>query len=164
MEQAYLYRMAAQFNREPSVGDSELIPKQARNKIVDFCDSMKEIEQLRNAQMNRLKKSLKVKEIPESLKISDTSLKPFLSPKVRAVVEAFPYQAEEIVKRNGLDPDDFNEMLRETQSNPAFRGLVDSYMKRQQGTKRPSPARSDIYKSIMEQTGRETQTDTLLRP
>jgi len=33
----------------------------------------------------------------------------------------FPVKAEEIVKRYGLDSDEFNRMLEETRSNPIFR-------------------------------------------
>src|SRR6476620_5381646 len=103
MEQAYLYRMAAtiQMDKFPLVEDDprsgEGLQDFQRDKVELFCESMSEIEHLREDQIERLKRALQVDSFPASLSISDPSLMPFLSPKVRAVVEAFPYQAEEII-------------------------------------------------------------------
>ena len=88
-----------------------------------FCESMSEIEQLREAQIGRLKRSLHVDEFP-AVNISDPILLPFLSPKVRAVVEAFPLQAEDIVRKHGLESEEFNKMLSETKANPIFRWKI----------------------------------------
>lgn len=100
-----------------------------KDKLRLFADSMSEIEQLREDQIERLKRSLRVERFPKNINISDPSLLPFLSPKVRAVVEAFPLQAEEIVKRHGLKSDEFNKMLEETKSNPLFRWKVQKQLK-----------------------------------
>lgn len=100
-----------------------------RDKVQLFCESMSEIESLREAQIERLKRALQVDTFPATLSISDPSLMPFLSPKVRAVVEAFPYQAEDIIKKHGLDSEEFNQMLAETKSNPMFRWKVQKHMR-----------------------------------
>jgi Domain of unknown function (DUF4168) len=134
MEQAYLYRMAGtlDMDRVPLVDDpnSEKMLKSTRRKRVElFCNSMQEIEQLREDQMSKLKRSLHVQQLPPGMTLSDPAVMPFLSPKVRAVVEAFPLQAEQIVKKYGLNSDQFNEMLEEAKANPLFRYRVDQYMK-----------------------------------
>ena len=100
-----------------------------RDKVALFCSSMSEIEKLRSGQIERLKQSLHVKDFPEHVNISDPSLLPFLSPKVRAVVEAFPLQAEAIIKRKGLASDEFNQMLEATKSNPFFRWKIQKVMR-----------------------------------
>lgn len=134
MEQAYLYRMAAtlDMDRVPLVEDpaSERLLKATRRKRVEmFCESMQEIEQLRSDQMEKLKRSLHVQQLPPGMRLSDPNVLPFLSPKVRAVVEAFPLQAEEIVKKHGLNSDEFNRMLEQAQKNPLFRYRLNKYRK-----------------------------------
>jgi hypothetical protein len=96
-----------------------------------FCESMTEIEQLREDQLERLKRSLHVEKLPENMSLTDPAVKPFLSPKVRAVVEAFPLQAEAIVKKHGLHSDEFNRMLDQTKRNPSFRWKVEKEMKKE---------------------------------
>lgn len=134
MEQAYLYRMAAMVNLDQiplMSGDKhgEDIGGFRRDKVQLFCQSVREIEQLRADQVERLKKSLHVDNFPSSISISDPTLIPFLSPKVRAVVRAFPLQAEDVVKRNGLDSEEFNRMLQEVRTNPIFRWKVQKHLK-----------------------------------
>jgi hypothetical protein len=107
---------------DPDVG--ALLGQVPRDKIQLFSESLTEIEKLRANQIKRLTKSLHVDKFPDHVSISDPNLLPFLSPKVRAVVEAFPFQAEEIVKRHGLQSDEFNKMLDETKSNPVFRWKI----------------------------------------
>lgn len=128
MEQAYLYRMAATVNLDrTNLLDDPNNPSHGsfrRDKVKMFCQSMTEIEQLRSTQIDRLKRALQVDEFPEEVNMSDPSLLPFLSPRVRAVVEAFPLQAEDIVKRHGLQSDEFNDMLDATHSNPIFRWKI----------------------------------------
>jgi len=126
MEQAYLYRMAATINMDRAhliedPASQELLKAFRRDKLQLFAESMAEIEQLRGDQIERLTRSLHVDKFPANVNISDPNLLPFLSPRVRAVVEAFPLQAEEIVKKHGLQSDEFNQMLHETHSNPIFR-------------------------------------------
>jgi len=135
LEQAYLYRMTFtldDMDRIPLVEDpaSEQMLKSTRKKRENmFCKSMQEIEQLRSDQMDKLKRSLNVQHLPEGVCLSDPNVLPFLSPKVRAVVEAFPLQAEQIVRKYGLNSDEFNDMLSQTKGNPFFRHRVDKYMK-----------------------------------
>lgn len=130
MEQAYLYRMAAMVNLDQIQlhnvrSDSDF----QKDKVKLFCESIRDIEKLRADQVERLKKSLQVESFPSSISISDPSLMPFLSPKVRAVVKAFPLQAEDVVKKNGLDSAEFNTMLQEVRSNPIFRWKVQKILK-----------------------------------
>eukprot|EP00545_Synedropsis_sp_CCMP1620_P003665 CAMPEP_0119013210 /NCGR_PEP_ID=MMETSP1176-20130426/8152_1 /TAXON_ID=265551 /ORGANISM="Synedropsis recta cf, Strain CCMP1620" /LENGTH=276 /DNA_ID=CAMNT_0006966275 /DNA_START=28 /DNA_END=858 /DNA_ORIENTATION=+ len=134
MEQAYLYRMAAtlDMDRIPLVdapASAKLLKATRRQRVEMFCESMQEIEQLRADQMAKLKRSLHVQQLPPGISLSDPGVMPFLSPKVRAVVEAFPLQAEQIVKRHGLNSDEFNKMLDQAKGNPLFRYRVDKYMK-----------------------------------
>lgn len=134
IEQAYLYRMAAAINmdRAPLVDDpasQELLKAVPKDKVQMFCKSMAEIEHLRADQVERLKRALHVSKFPAGVSISDPDLLPFLSPKVRAVIQAFPLQAEEIVKKYGLESDEFNKMLEETRSNPIFRWKIQNYLK-----------------------------------
>jgi hypothetical protein len=140
MEQAYLYRMAStlHMDRVPLVEDPDaemLLRTHRKQRIQLFCESMTEIEQIREDQMERLKKSLHVDKLPPGISLSDPAVMPFLSPKVRAVVEAFPLQAEQIVKKHGLHSDEFNRMLDQTRRNPRFRWKVEKELKREQQAK-----------------------------
>lgn len=135
MEQAYLYRMAAMVNLDQiplmsndSANDNSGFHK---DKVQLFCQSIQDIERLRSSQVDRLKKALHVDDFPASISISDPTLMPFLNPKVRAVVRAFPLQAEDVVKKNGLDSTEFNNMLQEVRSNPIFRWKVQKYLKQE---------------------------------
>eukprot|EP00523_Entomoneis_sp_CCMP467_P008813 CAMPEP_0168736340 /NCGR_PEP_ID=MMETSP0724-20121128/9810_1 /TAXON_ID=265536 /ORGANISM="Amphiprora sp., Strain CCMP467" /LENGTH=326 /DNA_ID=CAMNT_0008783535 /DNA_START=42 /DNA_END=1023 /DNA_ORIENTATION=+ len=140
MEQAYLYRMAATINMDRShfidsddneVGSSVSgkVASFHRDKVQLFCQSMSEIEKLRAGQVERLMRSLQVESFPENINISDPNLLPFLSPRVRAVVEAFPLQAEAIVKKHGLDSEEFNQMLKATKTNPIFRWKIQKQLR-----------------------------------
>ena len=137
MEQAYLYRMAATINMDrahflddpDAMGASGVVRAFQRDKVQLFCTSMAEIEKLRAGQIDRLMRSLHVSKFPEHVNISDPDLMPFLAPKVRAVVEAFPLQAEAIVKRNGLQSEEFNQMLQATRTNPIFRWKIQKQMR-----------------------------------
>jgi len=135
MEQAYLYRLAAtiSMDRMPLIEDpaaTQMLRSSQRDKVDLFCESMSEIEKLRESQIDRLKRSLRVENLPSHVTLSDPGLLPFLSPKVRAVVEAFPYQAEEIVKKYGLESSEFNEMLEETRNNPIFRWKIQKHLQK----------------------------------
>jgi len=131
MEQAYLYRMAAMVNLDKISLESDTVGDGLfeRSKVQSFCRSIRDIEKLREHQVDRLKKSLNVDSFPSSISISDPTLLPFLSPKVRAVVKAFPLQAEDVVKKNGLGSEEFNNMLQEVRSNPIFRWKVQKQLK-----------------------------------
>lgn len=137
IEQAYLYRLAASMsdpkNRKYqllTMSDETSNPLKLahrRHRLQMFAKSMVEIETLRQDQLDRLQKVL-LKKSPtidlNSIPLSDPAILPLLNPKVRAVCEAFPLQAEVIVKQYGLNSDEFNEMLEKTKSNPLFRWRV----------------------------------------
>ena len=116
---------------------AQLLRQFRHDKLKMFCESMTEIEQLRTNQVDRLTKALRVDRFPANVNISDPTLLPFLSPKVRAVVEAFPLQAEEIVKKHGLQSDEFNKMLEETQTNPVFRWKIQKAIRRSSRKQEP---------------------------
>lgn len=130
-EQAYLYRLSAGLslpdNRVPIISDptsSPFLNAHRRHRIQMFARSITEIEHLRTDQMEKLMKALKIPALPEGVNLSDPNVVPFLSPKVRAVCEAFPFQAEEIVRKYGLNSDEFNDMLEKTKKDPVFRWRV----------------------------------------
>ena len=136
MEQAYLYRVAATINMDkvPLIedpGSEQLLKSLKKSRINMFAKSMTEIEELRNGQLNRLMKVLNIDRLPTGVSITDPLMLPILNPRVRAVVEAFPLQAEQIVKKYGLNSDEFNEMLAESRSNPMFRRKVQTLIKKQ---------------------------------
>ena len=112
-----------------SSGSGDYLSNFQRDKVQLFCESMNEIERLRTGQVDRLKRALQVDDFPSNINISDPTLLPFLNPKVRAVVEAFPLQAERIVKKHGLESDEFNQMLHASKSNPIFRWKVQKHLK-----------------------------------
>jgi len=135
LEQAYLYRMAATVNmgkialiEDPN--SKHLLKSHRRRRLQMFVKSITEIEDLRAEQIKRLQNVLSIDVLPSTIRISDPALLPILDPRIRAVVEAFPLQAEEIVKKYGLDSNEFNEMLEESRRNPIFRNKVKSYMQK----------------------------------
>jgi len=135
MEQAYLYRIASSVNKKkiPLIEDlnsRNLLKAHRRRRVQLFARSIIEIEDLRAQQTNRLRQALNIEALPLNIKISDPTLLPILDPRVRAVVQAFPLQAEEIVKKYGLNSDEFNEMLVEARANPVFRWRLKNYMKK----------------------------------
>jgi Domain of unknown function (DUF4168) len=134
IEQAILYRVNAAVSMDyPSATSqcsfvedptstkksSDVRNKKQTNK--NFCNTLIEIEMLKKKQIQQLMRSVNIKKLPDNVDITNESLLPLLSPKVRAVVNAFPLQAEEIVQKHGLDVDEFNVMLRNAKSNPFFR-------------------------------------------
>lgn len=68
--------------------------------------------------------ALQVDSIPENIKLCDPSILPFLSPKVKAVCEAFPLQADEIVAKYGLNSKDFNGMLQDAKVDSVMRWKI----------------------------------------
>eukprot|EP00571_Detonula_confervacea_P017641 CAMPEP_0172312276 /NCGR_PEP_ID=MMETSP1058-20130122/17104_1 /TAXON_ID=83371 /ORGANISM="Detonula confervacea, Strain CCMP 353" /LENGTH=401 /DNA_ID=CAMNT_0013025687 /DNA_START=9 /DNA_END=1214 /DNA_ORIENTATION=+ len=134
-EQAYLYRMASAVNLEkvPLLEDpssKKLLQSTEHKKfrVQLFARSVHEIEDLRTDQMEALRQSLQMERFPPGFDLSDPNVQPLLHPEVRKVCEKFPLQAEEIVKRYGLDSDEFNRMLEETKGNPIFRWRVQKYV------------------------------------
>lgn len=134
MEQAYLYRMAStvKMDKIPLIQDpnsKKLLQSHRRRRVQMFVKSITEIEELRTEQTDRLKRALNIDKLPSNMDLCDPNILPLLSPKVRAVVEAFPLQAEVIVKKYGLNSDEFNQMLEETRGNPIFRWRVQRFRK-----------------------------------
>ena len=136
-EQAYLYRIASAVNLEkvPLLDDpssTKLLQSSEHKKyrVQLFARSVHEIEELRSDQMEALRLSLQVERFPPGFDLSDPNVQPLLHPEVRRVCEKFPVQAEEIVKRYGLDSDEFNRMLEETRGNPIFRWRVQKYVQK----------------------------------
>lgn len=106
------------------------VKRHCKEPLRMFCESMREIEKLREYQLEQLQRSLQVDSLPSDIcSLTDPTLKPFLSPKVRAVVEAFPLQAEAIVKKHGLCSDEFNRMLDQMKRSASFRRKVEKEMK-----------------------------------
>lgn len=134
IEQAYLYRMAATINMDkiPIIQDpnsKKLLQSTKRRRVQMFVRSITEIEELRSEQMERLKRALNIDKLPSDINLCDPNVLPLLNPKVKAVIEAFPLQAEVIVKKYGLNSDEFNQMLEETRGNPVFRWRVERFKK-----------------------------------
>mmetsp|Transcript_16473 Transcript_16473/g.34448 ORF Transcript_16473/g.34448 Transcript_16473/m.34448 type:complete len:457 (-) Transcript_16473:131-1501(-) len=134
-EQAYLYRMASAINLErvPLLEDptsKKLLQSHRRHRVQMFARSITEIEDLRADEMEALRQSLHVDRFPPGFDLSDPNVQPLLHPEVRSVCEAFPLKAEEIVKRYGLESDEFNKMLEETKRNPIFGWRVKKYVEK----------------------------------
>lgn len=136
MEQAYLYRMAStiKMDKIPLIQDpdsKQLLKSTRRRRVQMFVKSITEIEDLREDQTNRLRKALKIDSLPSNINLCDPNVLPLLSPQVKSVIEAFPLQAEVIVKKYGLNSDEFNQMLEKTRGNPVFRWRVQRFRNKQ---------------------------------
>lgn len=105
-------------------------PPIPNTKLQTFCRSLLQIESLRLVQGEQLKAIASVKEYNElPSNLSDPHILPLLNPAVRQVVESFPLQAAEIVRRLGLDNASFNRMLSSSQTNFLFRWRVQRAIK-----------------------------------
>mmetsp|Transcript_3009 Transcript_3009/g.5623 ORF Transcript_3009/g.5623 Transcript_3009/m.5623 type:complete len:470 (+) Transcript_3009:98-1507(+) len=134
MEQAYLYRMAStiKMDKIPLIQDpdsKQLLKSTRRRRVQMFVRSITEIEELREEQTQKLRQSLNIDKLPSNVNLCDPNVLPLLSPQVRSVIEAFPLEAEKIVKKYGLNSDEFNQMLEETRGNPVFRWRVNKFRK-----------------------------------
>lgn len=99
--------------------------KKKKTTINDFRKCLIEIERLRYVQMERLKRSLNIDALPIGIDITDPTIQQLLNPKVRAVVNAFPLQVEDIItKKYGYDMNEFNQLLGKVKSNTLFRWRV----------------------------------------
>jgi len=111
-----------------SGGDDEhnedVLKNHKRHQVQMFARSIQEIEDLRTDQLNQLQSQLRMTQFPPNFDLSDPNVQPLLRDEVRAVCEHFPAKAEEIVKRYGLESEEFNKMLEETRGNPIFRWRV----------------------------------------
>lgn len=112
-----------------SAGSGDYLSNFQRDKVQLFCESMNEIEQVRSRQAELMKKNLRVDDFPPNINISDPALMPFLHPRVRDMIQAFPLQAEAIVKKHGLEAGEFNQMLHASKTNPIFRWKVQKHLK-----------------------------------
>lgn len=86
-------------------------------KFNQFCQSMKEIEHLRQAQAEHLKQTLHVDRLPSPLETNDL-------PTVRNAMEAFAASADRIIQDHGLQASEFNQLLERTKRNPFFQSRV----------------------------------------
>ncbi len=157
MEQAYLYRMAStiKFDKIPLIEDpnsKKLLQSHKRRRVQMFVKSITEIEDLRSEQMERLKRALNIDKLPPHMNLCDPNVLPLLSPQVRGVIEAFPLQAEVIVKKYGLNSDEFNQMLEETRGNPIFRWRVERFKKKSDEN---SEEGGNSGKKVMKKSGRK---------
>ncbi|KAL7501504.1 hypothetical protein ACHAWT_010078 [Skeletonema menzelii] len=133
-EQAYLYRIHASamsldkvplLNNGDNTNENEdVLKNHKRHQVQMFARSIQEIEDLRTDQLNQLQSQLRMTQFPPNFDLSDPNVQPLLRDEVRAVCERFPAKAEEIVKRYGLESEEFNKMLEETKGNPIFRWRV----------------------------------------
>ena len=133
VEQAYLYRVAATLGMDkiPLSEDpisEQLLKAHRRRRVQMFARSLTAVEELREEQQEKLCKSLDVETLPDGLSICDPAVLPLLNNKVKAVCEAFPRKAEQVIKKYGLNSDEFNEMLDQTKKNAFFRWRVRNYM------------------------------------
>lgn len=142
-EQAYLYRIHASAmsldkvpllsNGDNSDGGSnenqDVLKNHKRHQVQMFARSIQEIEDLRTDQLKQLQSQLRMTQFPPNFDLSDPNVQPLLRDEVRAVCERFPVKAEEIVKRYGLESEEFNKMLEETRGNPIFRWRVMKYVR-----------------------------------
>jgi hypothetical protein len=71
---------------------------------------------------------LNLKELPD--KMSDPNLQPAFCPNIRRAAVAFPRTAQDILARNGLDVEQFEDMQRRLQRNPLFRMQVEREIRR----------------------------------
>ncbi len=136
-EQAYLYRVASVVNLDkvpllddPSSREILRSTEHKKYRVKLFARSVREIENLRADQVEALRRTLHVERFPPGFDLSDPNVQPLLHPEVRRACELFPVRAEEIVKRHGLDSDEFNRMLEETRGNPIFRWRVQKYVEK----------------------------------
>ena len=133
VEQAYLYRVAATLGMDkiPLSEDpisEQLLKAHRRRRVQMFARSLTAVEELREEQQEKLCKSLDVETLPDGVSICDPAVLPLLNNKVKAVCEAFPRKAEQVIKKYGLNSDEFNEMLDQTKKNAFFRWRVRNYM------------------------------------
>lgn len=156
MEQAYLYGMAAGLTgmekvplitgkRIGSGGGSRgkkggksagssggeaagALPPITSEQIDAFARCLSEVEELREGNLEKLRQSLKVDYLPPV--ICDPNVRSLLDPRVRAVCDAFPLQAEEVVQRFGMGSDEFNALLDRLRIDPIFRFRVKRSMRK----------------------------------
>lgn len=137
-EQAYLYRIHASaisldkvplLDNDTSENHQDVLKNHKRHQVQMFARSIQEIEDLRTDQLNQLQSQLRMTQFPPNFDLSDPNVQPLLKDEVRAVCERFPAKAEEIVKRYGLESEEFNKMLEETRGNPIFRWRVMKYVR-----------------------------------
>lgn len=96
-------------------------------KLKSFCQSMIQIEALRQVQLEKLRDGADLSSIPPG---SLTNALPLMRPSVQQFVTEFPSMAEEIVKQNGMDPTEFNTMLWCTKHQPKMQRKVQNIINR----------------------------------
>ena len=158
MEQAYLYGMAAGLTgMEPAArrGEAEAVPPDPaqirggfptrstgahaplaspseRARLDLFARAVTEVENLRTRNLSKIKSNLGVPVLPRGM-LGEESVRSLLDPRVRDVVDAFPLQAEELVRRCGMGSDEFNSLLDRARCDPVYRWRLRRAMARRDG-------------------------------
>jgi Domain of unknown function (DUF4168) len=113
-----LYRIQSSVHLDSALEESKApLTAQLNSKFDQFCQSMWEIEHLRQEQAEHLKQSLRMDKLPAPLETNDI-------PTVRNAVEEFAASADRIVKQHGLEASEFNQLLERTKRNPFFQSKV----------------------------------------
>lgn len=127
IEQAYLYRIAASVNMDKVPIRYDAPDELTDDKLLNFCYSLSEMERYRLTQLERLKTSLNLDQLPV---LSEPSLIPLLRDDIRTIVEGFPEAAEEIAAKYGFEAEEYDSLLYSLKTNPAFRRQVQHTLRR----------------------------------
>jgi Domain of unknown function (DUF4168) len=118
LEQAYLYRMQSSVHLDPVLEETKVpLTSILSSKFDHFCQSMWEIEHLRQSQAEQLKRTLRVDGLPSPLEKNGL-------PIVRNAMEEFLASADHIIRQHGLETSEFNQLLERTKRNPFFQFKV----------------------------------------
>ena len=110
----------------PSASPSE------RARLDLFARAVTEVEALRTRNLAKIKSNLGVPVLPRGM-LGEESVRSLLDPRVRDVVDAFPLQAEELVRRCGMGSDEFNSLLDRARCDPVYRWRLRRAMARRDG-------------------------------
>ena len=110
----------------PSASPSE------RARLDLFARAVTEVEDLRTRNLAKIKSNLGVPVLPRGM-LGEESVRSLLDPRVRDVVDAFPLQAEELVRRCGMGSDEFNSLLDRARCDPVYRWRLRRAMARRDG-------------------------------
>ena len=103
-----------------------------RARLDLFARAVTEVEALRTRNLAKIKSNLGVPVLPRGM-LGEESVRSLLDPRVRDVVDAFPLQAEELVRRCGMGSDEFNSLLDRARCDPVYRWRLRRAMARRDG-------------------------------
>ena len=103
-----------------------------RARLDLFARAVTEVENLRTRNLAKIKSNLGVPVLPRGM-LGEESVRSLLDPRVRDVVDAFPLQAEELVRRCGMGSDEFNSLLDRARCDPVYRWRLRRAMARRDG-------------------------------